>query len=131
MASEGAPHTATDTGVPPPVPDASLNSRKKRIREYSFQCPCDICEGQPPIPYGTVRRHLNRFKQKISKSIHSGERTESARETLLEFNDRVNEFNAAVQGGSWRDMAIERDSGVEQQQQSCGYSRRGITRREF
>jgi hypothetical protein len=43
---------------------------------------------------------------------------ESQRAKLLKFNDKMNQFNLAVENGSWREIAIDRDSEGEQVQQS-------------
>lgn len=112
MTSEDVSATPTDTGVSPPVSDPSL--KKKRIREYAFHCPCDQCEGQPPIPYKTVRNHLKRLKDKISRTVGSNTVNEENMARLLTFNDKMNEFNLAVKNGTWRGLAIDRDSQLQQ-----------------
>ena len=82
--------TAEGDGTTTTVDENSSGTRKrKRISAYNFHCPCDVCEGGAPIPYGTVNRHIKTFLKRISININNQAAGETRMAKLLKYNDNV------------------------------------------
>ena len=95
--------------------NSSVRSRSNKAQDYNFQCPCDRCEGQPPVTYRTVINHMTKLAKKIKTHINSKAITEPERARLLEFSDRMNEFKDSLKSGKWREIAVEKISGNGEQ----------------
>jgi hypothetical protein len=88
----------------------SGSKKRKNVTDYKFQCPCDRCEGRPPIPYNTVTSHLRRLGRNVARNANNTAASESQMCRLLQLNDKVNEFKAIIKSGAWREIAVEWDS---------------------
>ena len=87
--------------------NSTVRTKRKRVHDNDFHCPCDRCEGQPPVSYTTVCAHITRLATTIKANVNSSAITEKQRARLLELSDRINDFRAMVKSGTWREVAVE------------------------
>jgi hypothetical protein len=94
------------------IHENSSGARKRKvIHDYNFHCPCDCCEGRPPIAYKTVNSHLKRMEKNLQRSVNNSKLNENYLAKILNYNDRIQEFKATIKAGKWREIAVERNYG--------------------
>ena len=62
--------------------NSSVRLKRKRVHDYDFHCPCDRCEGQPPVSYTTVSAHIAKLAKRIKTNVNSKAITEKQRARL-------------------------------------------------
>jgi len=100
---------ADNSGTIPVQENSSVRPKRKRVHDFDFQCPCDRCEGQPPVSYTTVSAHIAKLAKRIKTNVNSKAITEAQRARILELSDRINAFKGLVKSGTWREVAIEKN----------------------
>ena len=94
------------------IHENSSGARKRKvIHDYNFHCPCDRCEGRPPIAYKTVNNHLKRMEMNLQRNVNNSKLNENYVAKILNYNDRIQEFKATIKAGKWREIAVERNYG--------------------